>query len=81
MQEAREQFIQSRVAMHTFTEEPFTKVASTGTEAARRAERAGYRALDELQVRRRGLAVATLLIIGFLITLWLKIRRLPAPDN
>jgi len=81
LQEAREQFIQSRVAMHTFTEEPFTKVAATGTDAARRAERVGYGALEELQMRRRGLAVATLLIVGFLITLWMKIRRLPAPDN
>ena len=81
LQEAREQFIQSRVAMHTFTDEPFTKVSATGTDAARRAERVGYGALEELQFRRRGLAVATLLIVGFLITLWMKIRRLPAPDN
>lgn len=81
LQEAREQFIQSRVAMHTFTEEPFQKVAATGLDAARRAERAGFAALDELQVRRRGLGVATLLIVGFLITLWIKIRRLPVPED
>ena len=81
LQEAREQFIQSRVAIHTFTDEPFTKVSATGTDAARRAERVGYDALEELQFRRRGLAVATLLIVGFLVTLWMKIRRLPAPDN
>jgi predicted CXXCH cytochrome family protein len=81
LQEAREQFIQSRVALHTFTDEPFTKVSATGTAAARRAERVGYGALEELQFRRRGLAVATLLIVGFLITLWMKIRRLPTPDN
>ena len=81
LQDAREQFIQSRVAMHTFTEEPFQKVAATGMEAARRAERVGFGALEELQVRRRGLGVATLLIVGFLITLWIKIRRLPAPED
>jgi hypothetical protein len=33
----------------------------------------------ELQNRRRGLAVATVLIVGFLVTLWVKIRRLPPP--
>lgn len=81
LQEAREQFVQSRVAIHTFTEEPFEKTAATGTVAARRAERIGYDALDELQMRRRGLAVATLLIVGFLITLWIKIRRLPIPAD
>lgn len=79
LQEAREQQVQSRVAIHTFMDEPFTEVASKGLEAARRAEGLGVAALEELQTRRRGLAVATLLIVGFLITLWLKIRRLPTP--
>lgn len=81
LQEAREQFVQSRVAFHTFTEEPFVKISATGAEAARRAEQFGYGALGELQVRRQGLAVATLLIVGFLITLWIKIRRLPPPNH
>jgi predicted CXXCH cytochrome family protein len=80
LQEAREQFVQSRVAIHTFTEEPFVTLAATGTAAAARAERVGVDALHELQLRRRGLGVATVLIVGFLITLWLKIRRLPAAD-
>jgi hypothetical protein len=33
--------------------------------------------MREIEVRRRGLAVATLLVLAFLVTLWLKIRRLP----
>ena len=49
------------------------------SRAAEHAEKAGVAALMELQNRRRGLAVATVLIIGFLITLWAKIRRLPPP--
>jgi predicted CXXCH cytochrome family protein len=81
LQEARQQLVQSRVAMHTFTHEPFAATSATGLAAARRAERAGVDALEELQSRRRGLAVATLLIVGFLITLWIKIRRLPAPPT
>jgi predicted CXXCH cytochrome family protein len=80
LQEAREQHVQSRVAIHTFTDEPFTQIAARGLEAARRAERDGYSALEELQNRRRGLALATLLIVGFLATLWVKIRRLPPPS-
>ena len=81
VQEAREQHVQSRVAIHTFQDEPFTSIAAKGLEAAQRAERAGHAALEELQDRRRGLAVATLLIVGFLATLWVKIRRLPAPST
>jgi hypothetical protein len=34
--------------------------------------------MGELRYRRNGLAVATLLILGFLATLWMKIRRLPS---
>ena len=81
LQDAREQLVQSRVALHTFTDEPFVELAGKGVAAAARAERAGLAALDELQMRRRGLAVATLLILGFLITLWIKIRRLPTPES
>lgn len=79
LQDAREQQIQSRVAVHAFQDEPFTKLSSTGLAAATRAEAMGVAALEELQQRRTGLAVATLLIAGFLLTLWIRIRRLPPP--
>ena len=81
VREAREQHVQSRVAIHTFQDEPFTAIAAKGLEAAQRAERAGHAALEELQSRRRGLGIATLLIVGFLATLWVKIRRLPVPST
>jgi predicted CXXCH cytochrome family protein len=81
LREAREQHVQSRVAIHTFRDEPFAEIAATGLEAARRAEQAGHAALEDLQNRRRGLAIATLLIVGFLATLWVKIRRLPPPTT
>jgi predicted CXXCH cytochrome family protein len=45
---------------------------------AARAEASGTAAMGELRHRRNGLAVATLLIVGFLATLWAKIRRLPS---
>jgi predicted CXXCH cytochrome family protein len=79
LHEASEQLIQSRVAVHAFADAPFADLAAKGLAAAQQAERGGQDALAELQVRRQGLAVATLLIVGFLITLWLKIRRLPTP--
>ena len=42
------------------------------------ASTVGHEAMNELQYRRRGLAVATLVILGFLATLFVKIRKLPA---
>jgi predicted CXXCH cytochrome family protein len=79
LRDATEQYVQSRVAIHTFRDEPFKGIAAKGRAAAEQAEQAGVAALMELQNRRRGLAVATVLIVGFLITLWVKIRRLPRP--
>ena len=74
---AREQQVQARVLVHTFAAEPFGAAAADGAAAARRALDAGEAASRELQVRRTGLGVTTLLIVAFLITLWVKIRRLP----
>ena len=74
---AREQQVQARVLVHAFAAEPFGAAAAEGAAAARQALDAGEAASRELQVRRTGLGITTLLIIGFLITLWIKIRRLP----
>lgn len=77
LRDAREHQVQSRVLVHAFAAAPFAERAVAGVGSARRAQAAGEAALQELQVRRGGLAVATLLILGFLVTLGLKIRRLP----
>jgi len=77
LRDAREQQVQSRVLVHAFAAEPFSTAATRGLTSVRSARDAGEAALRELQVRRRGLAVATLLILAFLVTLGMKIRRLP----
>jgi predicted CXXCH cytochrome family protein len=74
---AREQQVQARVLVHAFAAEPFAAAAADGAASARQALDAGEAASRELQVRRTGLGVATLLIIAFLVTLWIRIRRLP----
>ena len=81
LQEAREQQIQARVLVHAFAAKPFTDVAAKGLAAAERGQQAGEEALEELQFRRRGLAIAALFILGFLVTLGWKIRRLPSPTS
>jgi predicted CXXCH cytochrome family protein len=77
LREARDHQLHSRVLVHAFAVKPFADMAAQGATAARRAQEAGEGAMREIQVRRRGLAVATLLVLAFLVTLWLKIRRLP----
>ena len=73
---AREHQIHARVLVHAFALQPFQDMTDQGMRAARQSQAAGERALHDLQVRRRGLLAATILIVGFLVTLWFKIRRL-----
>ena len=80
LREAREHQVTGHVLVHAFAEAPFLERATSGLDAARRAQEAGDAALRELDTRRRGLAVATLLILVFLVVLGMKIRRLPPPS-
>lgn len=75
--ESQEHLIHSRVLVHSFVDKSLADTVASGRDSARRARQAGEQALEELEFRRRGLALATLLILGFLVTLWLKIRSLP----
>jgi predicted CXXCH cytochrome family protein len=79
LRESRQQLVQARVLLHTFAAMPFNDVSAQGIAAAARARRAGENAMVELSTRRRGLAIATLIILAFLFALGLKIRRLPEP--
>lgn len=81
LQEAHERQINARVMLHAFVAGPFDGVTAPGLAAAGRAEASGNQALQELQYRRQGLAVAALLIVGFLVTLGFKIRNLPRDDE
>ena len=76
LRDAREHEIHSRVLVHAFATKPFADMADPGVRAAQESQTVGERALHELQVRRRGLFAATVVIVGFLVTLWFKIRRL-----
>ena len=76
LRDAREHRIHARVLMHAFAATPFQAMAGQGMRAARASQAVGERALQDLQVRRRGLLAATVVIIGFVVTLGVKIRRL-----
>ncbi|NQW03807.1 MAG: hypothetical protein HQ485_07240 [Acidobacteria bacterium] len=77
LQEAGAERVRLRVLVHAFAEEPFKVSLDEGLGAVTRAQASADEAMDELSFRRRGLAVATLVILGFLMTLAVKIRRLP----
>jgi predicted CXXCH cytochrome family protein len=81
LREAHERQILARVTVHAFAAKPFAETSAPGVADAGRAEAIGTQALQELQFRRKGLAVATVLILGFLVTLWVKIRRLPPIES
>jgi predicted CXXCH cytochrome family protein len=81
LRDAEEQQVLARLTVHAFAAKPFMAIADKGAAAASRAEQVGHDALAELEFRRKGLAVATLFIVGFLITLWIKIRRLPPLES
>lgn len=78
---AREAHVRLRVLVHAFATPPFDEVLAEGRAAVESARTAGNAGLAELRFRRTGLAVATLVIIGFLITLYAKIRRLPPLEH
>jgi hypothetical protein len=77
LREAHEHQIHARVMIHRFADAPFAEVAAQGIAASGRAQEGGDRGLQELQYRRRGLAVALFFLVGFLLTLWVRIRTLP----
>ena len=79
LRDAHEDQILARVNIHAFADNSFIATAGKGIAETARAEAIGNAAIGELRYRRNGLAVATLLIVGFLATLWVKIRRLPSP--
>lgn len=81
LREAREHQIHARVLVHAFADKPFQELANQGLNAAGRAEQVADAAMRELRVRRSGLLVAAFVVAGLLVTLWLKIRRLPVPPS
>jgi len=71
--------IDLQVLVHSFDPSPdgrFMTAHAEGLEHAQAALESGARALDELEYRRKGLALALIVIVAVLIGLALKIRSL-----
>jgi predicted CXXCH cytochrome family protein len=76
LQAARDRLIESRVLVHSFDLPLFLEASEDGVSIAEEGIAAGHRAFDELRVRRTGLGLSLIVIIGAIVALVLKIRAM-----
>lgn len=76
LNETHDQLINARVVIHSFSPQELEAVAGPGIESAKKAHQAGLAALDELQFRRKGLAVSLIVILMAVVAIYLKIRQI-----
>jgi hypothetical protein len=73
---AHEALVKARVNVHTFSAPEVQKLTDQGTEISQKAYQAGVLALQERDVRRKGLGVSLIFIVLAISGLYLKIRQL-----
>jgi len=76
LNEAKTALIKARAVIHGFDQAPLDKEIEAGLKISEKAHGRGVKALNELQFRRKGLAVSALIIFALVIGLILKIRQL-----
>ncbi|HEV8663185.1 MAG TPA: hypothetical protein VGT06_08615, partial [Candidatus Methylomirabilis sp.] len=72
---ATDALVKARAAVHAFTVEAVKQEAEAGLAISAKAYARGVRALEELQFRRKGLAVSLGVILALIVGLVLKIRQ------
>jgi hypothetical protein len=76
---AKTALVKARAAVHVFNVDGVKKETEPGMEISGKAYAKGLKALDELQFRRKGLAVSVLIIGALIVGLVLKIREMEKP--
>ncbi len=76
LNEAKTALIKARAAIHGFDQAILDKEVAPGLKAAEKAHARAVKALDELQFRRKGLAISALIIFALVVGLILKIRQM-----
>jgi predicted CXXCH cytochrome family protein len=71
--------IKARTAVHSFSIGAVQKETEPGLKISAKAYAQGERALEEMEFRRKGLAVSVLIILSVIVGVVLKIRRLEQP--
>jgi hypothetical protein len=76
---AKTALVKARAAIHAFNVDGVKQETAPGLEISKKAHERGLKALDELQFRRKGLAVSALIILALVVGLVLKIRQMEKP--
>jgi hypothetical protein len=76
LNEAKTALIKARAAIHGFDLAILDKEVGPGLKVAEKAHARGARLLDELQFRRKGLAISAVIIFALVVGLILKIRQM-----
>jgi hypothetical protein len=76
LNEAKTALIKARAAVHGFDQAILDKEIEPGLKISEKVFARGLKAMDELQYRRKGLAIAVFIILALIIGLVIKIRRM-----
>ena len=76
LNDAKTALIKARAAIHSFDQVTLNKEVEPGLKVVEKSQARGVKALDELQFRRKGLAVSALIIFALVVGLILKIRQM-----
>ena len=76
LNEAKTSLIKARAAIHSFDQPTLNKEVEPGLKVVEKSQARGVKALEELQFRRKGLAVSALIIFALVVGLILKIRQM-----
>ena len=76
LNDAKTALIKARAAIHGFDQAILDKEVAPGLKVAEKAHSRAVRALEELQFRRKGLAISALIIFALVVGLILKIRQM-----
>jgi hypothetical protein len=76
LSEAKTALIKARAVVHGFDQGLLDKEIDAGLKISEKSHARGLKVLDELQFRRKGLAISALIIFALVIGLILKIRQM-----
>jgi predicted CXXCH cytochrome family protein len=76
LNQARNHLVDARVVVHGFSPELLDGAVKPGIEIAQKAHQQGLQALDEAAFRRKGLALALVVIGLTIVAIYLKVRDL-----
>ena len=76
LNDAKTALIKARAAIHSFDQGTLNKEVEPGLKVVEKSQARGAKALDELQFRRKGLAISALIIFALVVGLILKIRQM-----